>query len=176
MARELEDGGVLDASAAADVYSLGKVIYYMISGGVIVPHERQHEEKYSQIFKQGERLRLLELLLNKMICPLDQRLQSMNAVLEQLKNIEAWEQNARLLPMSASGQAYIEKLQRQAQARRRVATENLAAREQERRTLANVKETFEAWVGAELKKAEAHISSGGELTCEGRRDNNRKQP
>jgi serine/threonine protein kinase len=31
MAPELEDGGQLDVSPAADVYSLGKVIYYMIS-------------------------------------------------------------------------------------------------------------------------------------------------
>jgi serine/threonine protein kinase len=166
MAPELEDGGRLDASAAADVYSLGKVIYYMISGGVIVPRERLHEATYGGILKRGERLRLLGLLLDQMICPLDRRLKDMDTVIRQLENIEAWEHNARLLPISAAGLAGIEHLQRQVQETQRVTSENTAARDQERRTLENVKETFEAWLRAELEKAAAHISNGGLLACE----------
>ncbi len=166
MAPELEDGGRLDVSPVADVYSLGKVIYYMISGGVVIPRERLHEETYSQILKQGERLRLLGLLLAQMVCPLDRRLKDVDTVIRQLENIEAWEQNARQLPMSAEGLAGIEKLQQKAQETRRVTSENMAAREQERRALVDVKDSFEAWLGGELQKAAAHISSGGDLTCE----------
>jgi serine/threonine protein kinase len=33
MAPELADGGELDVTPAADLYSLGKLIYFMISGG-----------------------------------------------------------------------------------------------------------------------------------------------
>jgi hypothetical protein len=46
MAPELEGGGQLDLSPAADVYSLGKVIYYMLSGGTILPRERLHDPEY----------------------------------------------------------------------------------------------------------------------------------
>src|SRR3984893_17190813 len=46
MAPELEEGGQLDVGPAADIYSLGKVIYYMFSGGLIVPRERISEPQF----------------------------------------------------------------------------------------------------------------------------------
>jgi serine/threonine protein kinase len=63
MAPELEDGSRLDVTPAADVYSLGKVIYYMLSGGMTLPRERLNEQQFRRIFDKGERYRLLELLL-----------------------------------------------------------------------------------------------------------------
>ena len=166
MAPELEDGGQLEVTPAADVYSLGKVIYYMISGGVVVPRERLHEETYAGILRQGERHRLLSLLLEQMVCPLDRRLNDMDVVIRKLEAIEAWEQNARLIPISETGLASIERLQNRAQEARRISTENLAAREQERSTATRVKDTFEAWLRAELEKTAAIFSNGGELRCE----------
>lgn len=40
MAPELEDGRNLDVTAAADVYSLGKVIYFLLSGGDVFSREK----------------------------------------------------------------------------------------------------------------------------------------
>jgi serine/threonine protein kinase len=57
MAPELEAGGQLEVTAAADIYSLGKVIYFMISGGTILPREELSEPRFAQIFERGERYR-----------------------------------------------------------------------------------------------------------------------
>jgi serine/threonine protein kinase len=73
MAPELEGGGKLAVTPAADVYSLGKVIYFMFSGGKELPRERLDEAQYA-VFDAGERHRLLQWLLRRMICPLDQRI------------------------------------------------------------------------------------------------------
>ena len=85
MAPELEEGGQLDVGPAADIYSLGKVIYYMFSGGLIVPRERISEPQFASVFANGQRSGLLEMLLRKMICPIDRRIQDTNEVMRQLK-------------------------------------------------------------------------------------------
>ncbi len=68
MAPELEAGGNLEVTPAADIYSLGKVIYFMISGGIVIPRERLHEKRYSAILSAGEKTRRTGILLSQMIC------------------------------------------------------------------------------------------------------------
>lgn len=46
MAPELEHGRNLNVDASADIYSLGKILYWLLSGGVHLPRERYHEPKY----------------------------------------------------------------------------------------------------------------------------------
>jgi serine/threonine protein kinase len=46
MAPELEHGRNLDVDASADIYSLGKILYWLLSGGVHLPRERYHEAQY----------------------------------------------------------------------------------------------------------------------------------
>jgi serine/threonine protein kinase len=46
MAPELEDGINLDVGTEADVYSLGKILYWMFSGGRIFSRERHRIEQY----------------------------------------------------------------------------------------------------------------------------------
>jgi serine/threonine protein kinase len=159
MAPELEDGGQLDVGAAADIYSLGKVIYYMLSGGVIVPRERLHEPPFSQIFAKGQRYGLLEILLRRMICPLDRRIQSAADALKELEKIEVWERNAQLLPMSDTARAAVEQLQRRSLETGRIAAENKEARREEAQTLGSVQLSLSGWLTAELTKVAAEISS-----------------
>jgi hypothetical protein len=166
MAPELEDGGKLEVTPAADIYSLGKVIYYMVSGGLVLPRERMHEEPYSRIFDGGERYRLLHLLLMRMVSPLSSRLQTMEDVIRDLENIQAWEQNAQLLPISKTGLAAIARMQRRAIDADRIRSENMTAQEHEQRTFANAKEGFTNWLRAELDKLAAYIGNGIGLRME----------
>ena len=46
IAPELEDGRVKDVSSASDVYSLGKILYWLLSGGTMFSRERHREEKW----------------------------------------------------------------------------------------------------------------------------------
>ena len=91
IAPELEDGGKLDATPAADVYSLGKVIYFMLSGGVILPRERHSEPQYDLFAGKGGRYLLLARLLDRMICARDRRVQTMPEVLTEIQRIQEWE-------------------------------------------------------------------------------------
>ena len=66
---------------------------------------RLHEEKYRKIFASGERYHLLELLLRKMVCPVENRMQDMESVIREVGKIEGWERNARLLAIGPDGLA-----------------------------------------------------------------------
>jgi len=68
----------------------------MFSGGVIVPRETVHDERYDKLFADGERPQRLRFLLGRMISPLAQRLKTMKEVIEGLQAIEDWERNAHL--------------------------------------------------------------------------------
>ncbi len=85
MAPELEDGGQLQVTAAADVYSLGKLLYFLLSGGVVLPRERLHEDQFSRVFAKGERYQLLQHLLTKMICHRETRIQTIAEVIGQMR-------------------------------------------------------------------------------------------
>ena len=107
MAPELAYEGKLEVTPAADIYSLGKVIYYMISGGVTVTRELLHEERYRSAFAKGERHKLLDLLLRRMICGLEHRISTAEEALKELNKIELWEQTARLPPLSDGARALL---------------------------------------------------------------------
>ena len=74
IAPELEEGGVAVPSPAADIYSLGMLIFYMLTGGKRIARENVFAEEYGKHFAKGQRYGLLRLLLNKMVAPLDRRM------------------------------------------------------------------------------------------------------
>jgi len=165
MAPELAMGGELAVTPSADIYSLGKVIFYMLSGGVVIPREEIHEPRFHALFEKGERYRLLELLLRRMICVLPQRIAEMTEVMQQLEKIETWEQKARLIPMAESTLIALEKIQRQSLETARIIAENKDAREQETQLLGKIQLSVTAWLRAELDKLVPFISSSS-ITCE----------
>jgi serine/threonine protein kinase len=159
MAPEVEGGGQLDVTPAADIYSLGKVIYYMISGGVVLPREQLHEEQYKSILSKGERHHLLEMLLNRMVCSIDRRLASAEEVLKELGKIEDWETNAQLLPMSPVALKALQKLQQRSMDTARITEENKEARRHEDASRMAVQTSVMQWLGAELQKVAAAAES-----------------
>ena len=46
MAPELEDGRIADISTKSDIYSLGKLLYWLLSGGNIFSREKHREQKW----------------------------------------------------------------------------------------------------------------------------------
>ena len=91
LAPELEDGGKLDVTPSADVYSLGKVVYFMLSGGKSLPRERHRESKYDIFRGKGTRHELLGRLLDRMICQLSDRISSMDSVISEIDRIRDWD-------------------------------------------------------------------------------------
>jgi len=102
MAPELEEGGRLDVTTAADTYSLGKVIYFMLSGGVTLPRERHREPQFDIFSNKGMRYELLAHLLDRMICPVERRIGSMTEVIKEVERIQKWDQESgTVLPTGA---------------------------------------------------------------------------
>ncbi len=68
MAPELEHGGVHDIFPSADVYSLGKLLYYLLSGGKVLSREdfRQPHFDLVGLHKNG-RFERVNLLLDRMV-------------------------------------------------------------------------------------------------------------
>jgi serine/threonine protein kinase len=91
MAPELERGSQMDGTPAADVYSLGKVLYSMYAGGAVAPSHLTGTADQNAIFSKGKRCKLLGVLLREMICPLQDRLKTVPEVERRLEAIERCE-------------------------------------------------------------------------------------
>ena len=81
IAPELEGGG--EPTPASDVYSLGKVIYFMLSGGIDLPREDHRTAKYD-LFGKGPMLRAIGMLLDGMLCPVEGRIPAMGEVARRI--------------------------------------------------------------------------------------------
>ena len=160
-APELEAGGPVPVTPAADLYSLGKVIYYMLSGGGIVAREELDGPDYVAIFAKGERYALLRTLLFRMIAPLDRRITVASEVREELRRIEKWEEHARSLALSASALASIDAAQRKATDQVRIRADNERIRKSERDLVDSVTANVLAWLKAELDKTASVLEQAG---------------
>jgi serine/threonine protein kinase len=165
IAPELEGGGHLEVTPAADIYSLGKVIYYMISGGTVLPRERLADVTYAELFSRGGRYDLLRLLLDRMVCPAQKRIQSMDDVIRELEQIQHWDRNAKLAPISDTGASKLEQLRRSILDQRHIAELNEATAIGERELELQVRTHILELLRDELQKFATTISEGGALNA-----------
>ncbi|MGQ0581326.1 MAG: serine/threonine protein kinase [Reyranella sp.] len=165
MAPELEGGGKLDIGPAADVYSLGKLIYYMFSGGVIIPREQISEDKYRRILGEGQRSHLFGQLLDRMVCPQNHRLPDMVSVEREIRRITEWAEKAEVLSLQPGTLAKIQNLQSKARSARTIEANNVEAREQEGRRFSSFLALVRTWLFEELEKIAAHVQTS-ELTVD----------
>jgi len=159
IAPELEAGGQLEVTPAADIYSLGKLIYFMISGGTTLPREELNDPRFARLFERGDRYRQLHLMLTRMLCPLNQRWRTVAEVVAQLKSIEAWESSAITLALDTTAREGIARLQGLALRKQQEAAEAAAARASREQLVASVRQAFSAWAELEFKKLAAHIAT-----------------
>jgi serine/threonine protein kinase len=152
IAPELETGGQVPVDGAADIYSLGKVIYYMLSGGGLIAREQLNSADFDAIFTKGERSGLLRTLLSRMIAPPNRRISSMAEVGNELRRIEHWDQYARSLALFPDALASIDALQRRAIDRIRISEENDRIRASQQDLARTVTSNICDWLQAELTK------------------------
>ncbi len=161
MAPEAEGGGAIDVKPAADIYSLGKLIYYIVSGGVVVPRERLHDEKYVSILQQGERSTMLLALLEKMICSEESRFSDVDVVLNRLIAIERWEQEAKLVALTSGARTALDRLNQIELRNKATDDRNAQIVASEAAQIETTRTLFLPWLTAESEKAAGMITQAG---------------
>jgi hypothetical protein len=84
MAPELEDGRTLDVTLAADIYSLGKILYFMLSGGRIFSREKHDVPAWNlAAVHRDPRYRIFEKIWRHTITPHPRdRFRSVNVLID----------------------------------------------------------------------------------------------
>lgn len=159
MAPELEAGGRLDVTAQADVYSLGKVIYFMLSGGRTVVRERHREAEYEIFSGRTVQHELLGRLLDRMICPLQSRV-GMTEVIAKLDEIANWRSPPKLA-ISAQAAAKMARIRENATNAASVAAHNRATVETELALRAQYVERVKSWLAQQVKELIETLRQGG---------------
>ena len=165
MAPEVEDGGRLEVMPAVDVYSLGKLIYYMVSGGIVLPRERIDEPRYSAALPKGSQFHLLDLLLRRMICDASVRLKTMAEVETELARIAEWVEMSERSPISEAAARSLEALQRKVIEEKRAVAKHEIARSERDAVAASVLTQLQEFAESELTKTAVAFSTGGVLAA-----------
>jgi serine/threonine protein kinase len=163
IAPELDEGGALNVTPAADIYSLGQLIFYMLTAGKRVARENVFDERYGEFFAKGQRHGLLRLLLSKMIALKENRYTEMGNVVRELEQIENWEQRAAGGLLNPKGLAATARLQkRMAEEMERQETFE-TVREGELKRIASVKSSILAWMADQLEATKVQLEAGDKL-------------
>jgi hypothetical protein len=165
-APELETGGQVPITPAVDLYSLGKVIFYMLSGGDRIAREELGSPSFTSVFAQGQRHGLLRTLLSRLIAPAHARMQTALEVVEELLRIISWDLQAVRLPLAPAVLAKFDAIQQNATQHARIRTESARILEAEKVTIAAVSAALMPWLEAELGLTKAHIEAGGTFESE----------
>jgi hypothetical protein len=165
-APELEAGGQVPITPAVDLYSLGKVIFYMLSGGGLIAREELGSPSFTSVFVQGQRHALLRTLLSRLIALVDTRMQTASELGEELRRIISWDSQAVRLSLAPAVLTKFEAIQQKATQQARIRTENARALDAEKATIEAVSAALMPWLETELGLTKAHIEAGGTFESE----------
>lgn len=158
-APELETGDPGNATPSADVYSLGRLFFYMLSGGRHIARDKVFDATYDAVFAKGERYTNLRLLLNRMVAEQPNRIVRMKEVIAELERLEKWEESAVSLVLGKTSLAAIDQLKKRAAETLAIRAENAAALESEDAIVDAVRTSIESWLDVELGKISNHIAA-----------------
>jgi serine/threonine protein kinase len=166
IAPELAEYGQHDVRPSADVYSLGQVIFYMLTGGRWVSGLNIHDQKYDQFFNKSRRHRLLRLLLGKMIAERQSRHADMAPVIALLEEIDNWEKNAAVSLLDEHGQQATGRIQQRITDALQQKADNEAVRRKEQGILTSVSESTTEWLAEIMEAEKAQLAAGDALAVE----------
>ena len=166
IAPELTEYGQHDVKPSADVYSLGQVIFYMLTGGRWLSGLNVHDHKYNQFFNGGRRHTLLRLLLGKMITERESRYADMAPVIAELKEIDDWEKNVAGSLLDAHGERATGRIQQRITEALQQKGHNEAVRQKERDLLNSVSESTAEWLAETMEAQKVKLGAGGALAVE----------
>jgi hypothetical protein len=158
-APELETGDPGKATPAADVYSLGRLIFYLLSGGRHIVRDNVFDPSFDNLFAKGERYTDLRLLLNRMVSEQAVRIAQMKEVVAELERLDKWEESAVSLALGKTSLAAIDQLKRRTSETLAIRSENVAARKSEDAVIKAVTKAIEDWLEIELGKLSGHIAA-----------------
>lgn len=150
IAPECEGQSLQDITPSADIYSLGKVIYFMLSGGIVLPREQLHDPQFAGVFDPGREYRALYSLLSRMICDRQARLNQMQEVMRQLDAISTMGTAGMTSRLNAAALGFIGKIQKSGDDLKQAVEQNQKARDEEERRATELKENVLAWLNLEL--------------------------
>ncbi len=164
IAPELDETGPVAVSPAADIYSLGQLIFYMLSGGKRVTRQNVLDERYAEFFTKGQRYGLLRLLLSRMITPIENRYSTMERVSRDLDEIDNWEKKvSQGLLNSRALNSTVQLQQRIAEGMQRQESFDKGRQEDIARIAAVTASVIE-WMVQKLEAAKVSLETGGALT------------
>ena len=81
-----ESGKIIDVHESVDYYALGKIMYYMVSGGTRIPRESHRNNEYKHIFEINHKYFMLGKLLDNLICLFDKRINKAEKIQSNVSN------------------------------------------------------------------------------------------
>lgn len=105
-APEIEAGNFQNVDPSVDIYSLGQVIFYLLSGGRTFARENVLSSEHDEFFPD-ERSGILRLLLSRMVAPSAARLQTVGKVEQELARVLDWVAGAHRSPLGAGGMSLV---------------------------------------------------------------------
>jgi serine/threonine protein kinase len=163
-APEVEEGNSGEVTPAADVYSLGQTIFYLLSGGRTFHREDVFNVAHNPFFQSGQRATMLRSLLASMVAPIASRILDMRQVLGSLSKIETWENQATLSPLGEDGLAAIGALNIAVQEAQRRTREIAAKEESRQQSLAAAAEGLASDLAIQCRLLAERLTAGGALS------------
>jgi serine/threonine protein kinase len=163
-APEIEEG-VSDVPFNVDVYSLGQVIFYLLSNGRTFHRENVHSPDHDAFFPAGERAAMLRVLLSRMVAPKERRVE-MEQIVSSLGQLREWTSIASSNVLDDESRQLLIGLRKKVQQNDQDRVNAARAKADRDALVAAARAGIVAVMRDGLNKAAAEISEGGDLAAE----------